>query len=391
MARSVLIYLTGGVHWMGGVQYTRNLLSAVSLLPRSERPTMVLRISSHNQGQGYEEEFGQMPGVVLEGPVQATFWDRWRHRLLGRPLPEGNTRDACRVAFPAKGPGIADSQFKIYWIPDFQYKNLPQFFPEEERLKRDEYYQRMHAEARLMVLSSAAVEKDYRKFFPEAADIRVELLRFCSVFSAKQWSMDPLKVVNDHELPERFLYTPNQIWQHKGHDTLFEAIAILKRQGITIPVVCTGNAADYRNDEFQSGLVDFIAKSGLKDQVRMLGLIPRDDQVQLFRRAALIVQPSRFEGWSTVVEDARAAGRPIIMSDIDVHVEQAPAQGDYFKVGDAESLAEKLKAIWPQCTPGGDPTAERQARKASESRAREFGRRFCEVVGIAEDMAGEQS
>src|SRR5438128_253174 len=94
----VLIYLTGGTHWIGGVQYTRNLLSAVSLLPASERPRLVVQIGKLNRKQGYEEEFSRLPGVAIDGPVQPSKWDLWKHRLFGSMLPSGKLSQQCRVA-----------------------------------------------------------------------------------------------------------------------------------------------------------------------------------------------------------------------------------------------------------------------------------------------------
>ena len=36
-----------------------------------------------------------------------------------------------------------------------------------------------------------------------------------------------------------------------------------------------------------------------------------------------LLNPSHFEGWSTTVEEARALGVPMLLSDLDVHLEQA--------------------------------------------------------------------
>ncbi len=39
---------------------------------------------------------------------------------------------------------------------------------------------------------------------------------------------------------------------------------------------------------------------------RFLGFIDRGEQLQLMKNSIAIVQPSLFEGWSTVVEDTKA-------------------------------------------------------------------------------------
>ena len=54
------------------------------------------------------------------------------------------------------------------------------------------------------------------------------------------------------------------------------------------------------------------------------------------RKAMAVIQPSLFEGWSTVVEDARALGKPMILSDFPVQIEQDPPSSDYFERNNPE-------------------------------------------------------
>jgi hypothetical protein len=51
------------------------------------------------------------------------------------------------------------------------------------------------------------------------------------------------------------------------------------------------------------------------------GLIERKEQIQLLRRCVAVVQPSLFEGWSTIIEDARIFGK---RTDVDIPQEQNP-------------------------------------------------------------------
>ena len=61
--------------------------------------------------------------------------------------------------------------------------------------------------------------------------------------------------------------------------------------------------------------------------------------------AVAVAQPSRFEGWSLLVEDAIAADRPIVLSDLPVRREQCPerlVQVHWFESGDEIGLARML-------------------------------------------------
>jgi hypothetical protein len=48
------------------------------------------------------------------------------------------------------------------------------------------------------------------------------------------------------------------------------------------------------------------------------------------KNSLAIIQPSLFEGWSTVVEDAKALNKWILLSDIAVHREQIKENVDFF-------------------------------------------------------------
>ncbi len=56
-----------------------------------------------------------------------------------------------------------------------------------------------------------------------------------------------------------------------------------------------------------------------------------------------IIQPSSFEGWSTVVEDAKALNQNIIVSDIAVHREQLPGHSYFFMPTDFVNLGRYME------------------------------------------------
>ncbi|MCK5691803.1 MAG: glycosyltransferase, partial [Bacteroidales bacterium] len=51
------------------------------------------------------------------------------------------------------------------------------------------------------------------------------------------------------------------------------------------------------------------------------------------------LQPSLFEGWSTVIEDAISLQVPVIASNIPVNMEQLKEKGSYFEPHNADQLA----------------------------------------------------
>src|SRR5712692_9628701 len=106
----------------------------------------------------------------------------------------------------------------------------------------------------------------------------------------------------------------------------------------------TGLPVDHRDrsNSNLSSLLQAIASAGLNGQITILGQVSYADLVNLMRTAALVIQPSRFEGWSTIVQDAKALGRPLICSDIAVHREQASSALGSFPCDKPEVLASLL-------------------------------------------------
>src|SRR5207237_7630880 len=81
---------------------------------------------------------------------------------------------------------------------------------------------------------------------------------------------------------------------------------------------------------------------GLGRNFRHLGMIPLPHVYALLRACTALINPSRFEGWSTTVEEAKSFGVPMILSDIDVHREQAADAACYFGIDDPTALADRL-------------------------------------------------
>ena len=86
------------------------------------------------------------------------------------------------------------------------------------------------------------------------------------------------------------------------------------------------------------------------------------------------INPSFFEGWSTTVEEAKYRGKPILLSDLKVHREQAPAKGVFFDPNDPEDLAKKMWDLWQQATLNEDvDVLERRNEAALLRVATEYG------------------
>jgi glycosyltransferase involved in cell wall biosynthesis len=272
----------------------------------------------------------------------------------------------------------------LYWITDFQHAYLPDLFSSEELRIRQRGMEEIASRNALLVLSSKAALTDFHRLFPHAT-VRPRVWSFCSPLRPSPGSVDPM---TQCRLPLKFLYLPNQFWVHKDHLTVCTALRSLKARGMQIPLVCTGLEQDPRRPEHMERLRAFVASAGLDGQVQLLGMVPREQQVEIFRHAAAVIQPSLFEGWSTVVEDAKSLGRPLLLSDLAVHREQMEGlSASFFRAGSAESLASVLLQVWPRLEPGPDPEKEATAQARLASRQLASARQFMALVQEAMAMA----
>lgn len=272
----------------------------------------------------------------------------------------------------------------IGWIPDFQHVHLPQFFQPAEVQKRDATIRRLVTNATLIMLSSEAARNDFVAIAPEAA-AKARVASFPSLLAFAELDQRPETTTVKFNLPQKFVLIANQFWAHKNHALVVSALAKLRGQGLSIPVVMTGLPSDYRDPDNAnlSALLQSIAGAGLNHDVTILGQVAYADLINLMRTAAVIVQPSRFEGWSTVVQDARALGRPLLCSDLNVHREQAPDALGFFGCDDPNALARMLSESWPGLAAGPDKAVEAAAVVRQRNFARAHGENLLRICAEA--------
>jgi glycosyltransferase involved in cell wall biosynthesis len=189
-------------------------------------------------------------------------------------------------------------------------------------------------------------------------------------------------VAETYELPDRFFYLPNQFWKHKNHRIVIEALLLLKQRGHDLVVAASGESVDFRHPEHYKALQALVDSYGLTSTFRFLGLVPRQHVFALMRAATAMINPSLSEGWSTTVEEAKSLGVPLLLSNLNVHVEQAGDSARYFDPRAAEQLA-SLMAQQENLSGSSRRSIEVLAIAASQNRAKQFANDFSETVAHA--------
>jgi glycosyltransferase involved in cell wall biosynthesis len=383
-----------GREWVGGTEYIKNIILALASLPEAIRSTFKLSLIC---GQFVEPLYysqvipylNQVYHLDLESMLESG----GQHQSLPGRLRQkatalfGYGKNQSFGAFLKKAnidfiypysEGIEVSCRHASWIYDFQHKYLSHLFSKYEIDKRDRVFLRIAQEDSTVVFSSQSAASDFRKFYPEAIS-KPEVLSFRVHPDPSWYEGDPIKVQTEYSLPDRFFLISNQFWTHKNHLVVFQALKLLQKHAIFPVVVCTGSLYDYRQPDYSNTILQTIHKLGVARQVQLLGLTPRTDQIQLMRRSLAVIQPSMFEGWNTVVEEARCLGKPIILSDIPVHREQNPQGSTFFTPNSPETLEGILGEWWDRLAPGPELEQESVARAKALEEVSAFGYRFLEI------------
>ncbi len=234
----------------------------------------------------------------------------------------------------------------IFWIPDFQHKTLPEFFSKEELARKEESDLAMVMSRNTMVLSSFDAAHDLKRFYP-AHTCPVEVVHFVSYIEPEVRAVTPeleQKVREKFGLNRKYIYIPNQFWQHKNHIVMVRAIELLLGRGRMrdYDFVFTGNLNDYRNPEYIESLKKIMESPSVCDNIKLLGFVERTEQLAIMKNAQFMVQPSLCEGWGTVLEDAKVLDKVVLLSNIPVHQEQQNRKCILFDPHNPEDLAEAI-------------------------------------------------
>ncbi|MBF2708227.1 glycosyltransferase family 4 protein [Flavobacterium soyangense] len=334
-------------NWIGGAYYIQNLIRSLNYLPEKEQIQLYVLTKDKFHFQELQKVTGYPKLKFIQYKPQCNKIERFVNRVSQKLFKKKWIVKKIKLdwVFPLYGIPLDLKHIKelIFWIPDFQEKYLPNFFSQEEVMNRQSYYENMVVSNYPIVFSSQSALNDFNIFFPDAKN-KKKVLQFAVVHPDLK-SNDIGEVKLKYGIEENYFFSPNQFWQHKNQTAILEAAKILKDKGIGVKIIFTGKEHDYRNPDYTNDLKQKVNEYGLENEILFLGFIDRIDQLVLMKNAQAIIQPSLFEGWSTVVEDAKALGQTLIVSNLAVHQEQLSDKGYYFSPNNYNELANKIVEV----------------------------------------------
>lgn len=380
--------MIGGEAWRGGLNYQRTLLELITGPLRDHVEARVF--VSHDQQKLAQETFGDVleTACIVDDRVAGAGTGRrgFTAMITGRDrhfLDLLNENKIDVVFETAKYFGWRLPIPAIAWMPDFQHRFLPHLFPRLSRWRRDFGFRAQTFGARVIMLSSETARQNCEDFYPRSRG-NTHVVRFAPKLAFEAILERAETVKDTYELPDRFFYLPNQLWTHKNHVVVLEALEHLNTTGqleAIPPVVMSGSQSDHRSEGLFESLMTRARSAGVAEKFRHLGLIPFNDVLALNAAAEAVLNPSLFEGWASAVEEAKALSTPLILSDIPLHREQAPA-ATFFPPHNAAALAATLQEMSARLRL--QPATPGQLADEQQTRIDDFANSFLDAVRAAD-------
>ena len=331
--------------WLGGVYYVQNIIKALNYIKDEDKPEIIIFYKKELVNFTENIEYPYLKTIewqfvnAYKGFLLS--WVLRKNVFLDTLLKEHNLDGI----YPVYDHPVSNKNFKnttiAAWFPDLQHKFYPNYFNKLNLVLREYRLKLLLKNADVLVLSSQNVASHFNKFYKIPKKLKIHVMPFVSIID--NWNFDNINDLKaKYKLPEEYFMVSNQFYVHKNHITVLKALSVLKEKNKNIHVVLTGKMEHYKNPAFIESLKKEIETNNIADMVSLLGVIPREDQLSIMKGAKAIIQPSLFEGWSTVIEDAKSLQVPVIASNIDVHKEQMEDRGVYFKATDELDLANVL-------------------------------------------------
>lgn len=279
--------------------------------------------------------------------------------------PTDGTAERARVEvmhFPIQDAFVTDIP-SIYQPHDLQHLHFPEHFGRWKQERRERVY-RTHCErAEVVVVMTSWGKRDLMEHYG-LSDEKVRVVPWGSVlWEYPEPSPSDLERLREGlSLPDRFLLYPAQTWPHKNHETLLEALALIRqREGLAVPVVCPGN-----RNRHSERIERRMRELGLKETTRFPGFVNPLELRGLYELATGLVFPSLFEGWGLPVCEAFSAGLPVASSSATSLPDLVGDAGLLFDPRQPEQIAESILRLWR------DPVL----RETLIARGRERGSQF---------------
>ena len=233
----------------------------------------------------------------------------------------------------------------IGYIYDLQHRDIPKYFSQKEKQRRNlEFCNIIKYNEKFFVNSNFVKRGVLKNFNTTKNDIfKIPFLPYI-IDEVKNINID---LKRKYGIYQNYFIICNRFWKHKNHDIVFEAFSKFIISKKNYQLVCTGDISDTRDPNY-FGYLNKKYKTLIANQkIKILGLISRDDQLNLLNNANAVIQPTLYEGGpgGFASYEAIAFQKPLIISNIPINREIKYKKAKFFNPKSSKSLLIELNKI----------------------------------------------
>lgn len=204
-------------------------------------------------------------------------------------------------------------QLLYYMVDKVNAKKKISFF-HSDYAKWDYYYKadkKYYSNVDQIFTVSDSCVASLRKYFPNYSE-KIALMENVSspsfiYWQAKSRTDSDLYLLNDaHNNEKQIFLTLGHVWFNKGIDLAIEAATLLKKRNFQFVWFFIGAIREKK-------WLDIIEERGLTHQMIFLGI--KENPYPFIQLADIYIHPSRFEGKSIALDEAKILCKPIVVTD----------------------------------------------------------------------------
>ncbi len=195
------------------------------------------------------------------------------------------------------------------------------------------------------IVSTEFMRTELQKFYPQFAD-KTKVVPIAPMSNVINLSKEEaLQNIKKFKIHQKYLLCPTNLSSHKNVGPLIGAVPLLKKMGHDIGLVFTGPGTEVINGR---ACTIGIEKDVDPQDVWGLGYVSNLEVDSLIQSAAVVVNPSLYEGGNGAGFDAWEKGTPVAMSNIPPfleHLKDHDVRAEIFDPRSPQDIAEKIDRI----------------------------------------------
>lgn len=263
----------------------------------------------------------------------------WRQKFLFAPIENWKPHVCIRLE---QGYVPLGKNVKIIGpIHDLMHRyeaRFPEVGNSREVVTREFLFSRHANTASAILVDSETGRQHVQECYSTPAE-RIFVLPFCT---GHLQDIEPQRPQNFCLSKDQlFLFYPAQMWLHKNHGNLLQAVALL-RNAVDIHCVFTGSTDKSGFQVYEQTLRELH----LHDKVHHLGYVSDAENIWLYQNAHCLIMPTYFGPTNIPPLEAMQFGCPMAVSQIYGMPEQLQDAALYFDPSSPKDIANTLILLW---------------------------------------------